>query len=295
MQKVLVAGATGYLGKFVTREFKRRGYWVRALARNPAKLEQPGPLLEPAVQDRIDEVFAGEVPRPETLHGLCDGIDIVFSSIGITRQRDKASFMDVDYRGNKNILDLALGVPVKQFIFVSVFQADRLKHLVEPREKLVEDLRSSGLNYTVIRPTGYFSDLTEVLRMAISGRVYLIGGGQKRINPIHGADLAKVCVDTVGSRQQEIPVGGPETFTHTEIAELAFSVLGKSPRITRIPAGLVNAVVKMIRPFSQHYYTLAAFFTTAMQLDFDAPKTGTHTLQQYFQEILPQPLKKEAV
>ena len=33
------------------------------------------------------------------------------------------------------------------------------------------------------------SDLTEVLRMAISGRVYLIGGGQKQINPIHGADI----------------------------------------------------------------------------------------------------------
>ena len=64
MQKVLVAGATGYLGRFVVREFKKRGYWVRALARNPQKLEITGPFLEPAVKDQTDEVFIGEVTKP---------------------------------------------------------------------------------------------------------------------------------------------------------------------------------------------------------------------------------------
>jgi len=86
MQKVLVAGATGYFGRFVVQEFKKRDYWVRALARNPQKLEKTGPFLEPAVKDQTDEVFVGEVTKPETLRGLCDGIDIIFSSIGITRQ-----------------------------------------------------------------------------------------------------------------------------------------------------------------------------------------------------------------
>ena len=95
MKKVLVAGATGYLGRFVVQEFKKRGYWVRSLARNPQKLEKTGPFLEPAVKDHTDEVFVGEVTKPETLRWLCDGIDIMFSSIAITRQRDKVSFMEV--------------------------------------------------------------------------------------------------------------------------------------------------------------------------------------------------------
>lgn len=64
-------------------------------------------------------------------------------------------------------------------------------------------------------------------------------------------------------------------------------MLGKTPKIARIPAALVNRMVKMIRPFSEHYYTLAAFFSTAMQLDFDAPKTGTHTLKEFYEEIAP--------
>jgi len=294
MQKVLVAGATGYLGKFVARELKERGYWVRVLARNPVKLGQTGPFQEPAVKDLVDDIFTGEVTMPETLSSLCDGIDIVFSSIGITRQRNKLSFRDVDYQGNKNILDLALKASVKQFIFVSVFQADLLRHIpmVRVREDFVDDLRQSGLSYSIIRPTGYFSDMTEFLNMANSGRVYLIGDGSKKINPIHGADLAKICVDAIDTRQPEISVGGPETYTHNEIAELAFSVLVKHPRITRIPAGLVNALVKIIRPFSAHYYSLAAFFATAVQMDFAAPQTGTHTLGQYYREIMPLPMKK---
>jgi uncharacterized protein YbjT (DUF2867 family) len=46
---VLVAGATGYLGKFVTRAFKRRGYWVRALARDVDRLAKPGPFTAPGI------------------------------------------------------------------------------------------------------------------------------------------------------------------------------------------------------------------------------------------------------
>jgi nucleoside-diphosphate-sugar epimerase len=64
---VLVAGAIGYLGRCVVREFKRRGHWIRALARNPERLAEPGLFLAPAVRDQIDDLFVGEVTLPETL------------------------------------------------------------------------------------------------------------------------------------------------------------------------------------------------------------------------------------
>lgn len=285
MKRVLVAGATGYLGRFVVREFKNQGHWVRALARNPQKLRDAGPFLDPAVYNLADEIFVGEVTRPETLAGMCDTIDVVFSSIGITRQRDNVSFMDVDYQGNKNILDCAVQAAVKKFIFVSVFKADIINNLASARELFVGELRNSGLDYTVIRPTGYFSDMSDYLKMAKAGRVYLIGDGRHRINPIHGADLAKVCVDGVDSGQNAIAVGGPETYRHEDIAELAFSVLGKTRKITKIPLWVVNPLVKIMRPFSLHYYTLAAFFTAVVQNDFDAPEAGTHTLKEYYEEF----------
>ncbi|MFC1938154.1 SDR family oxidoreductase [Chloroflexota bacterium] len=287
MQRVLVTGSTGYLGKFVVQEFKSRGYWVRALARNPKKLEQTGPYLEPAVIDMIDDVFVGEVTKPETLQGLCDDIDIVFSSIGISRQKDKLTYRDVDYQGNKNILDIALAKSVKKFIYVSVFNAHLYEHLeiVKAHEDFVRDLQNSGLEYTVIRPTGYFSDMTEFLKMAKSGRVYLIGNGGNKINPIHGVDLAKVCVDAMNGKESEVPVGGPVTYTLREIAELAFSTLGKEPKITRIPLWLAKAAVKVVRPFNKQMSDLADFFVAAGEGDGVAPATGEHTLLSYYQEL----------
>ncbi len=290
MKKVLVAGATGYLGKYVTQEFKERGYWVRVLVREKSlnKLEEVGPFLQPPIKDYIDDIFIGEITEPRTLQGLCNDIDIVFSSVGITRQRDKVSFWDVDYRGNKNILELSLNAGVQKFIFVSAFNAHLFSKLeiAKAREKFVEDLKNSGIDYAVIRPTGYFSDATEFLNMAISGRVYLIGKGENKINPIHGADLAKVCVDAAEKGERDIPVGGPVVYTYRGIAELAFSVIGSKPKITSVPVTPLKLLVETIRPFNKHYYTLAKFFLTAMQNDFVAPQTGNHTLEKYYEEFL---------
>ena len=89
MQKVLVAGATGYLGGFVAKEFKRRGHLVRALARAPRKLDY--------MKGQLDEIVEGEVTEPESIQGVCDGIDVVFSSIGITKQKGKVTFGGVSF------------------------------------------------------------------------------------------------------------------------------------------------------------------------------------------------------
>jgi uncharacterized protein YbjT (DUF2867 family) len=289
MNRVLVAGATGYLGRFIAREFKRRGAWVRVLAHNPDKLKTPGPFLEPAVADLVDDVFVGEVTQPETLRGLCDGIEVVFSSIGITRQTDRDSYTEVDYQGNKNVLDLALAASVRKFVFVHAFNAHLLQHLegMRAKQRFVEELQKSGMAHAVVCPTGFFNDMSEFLRMEKWGTVYLIGDGQRKINPIHGADLANVCVDAVSSQETDIPVGGPVTYTYREIADLAFAVLHKPPRIRRVPVWLVKAALPLVRLFSKRYYTIAAGITTITQHDFEAPKAGTHTLNEFYEEIAP--------
>jgi uncharacterized protein YbjT (DUF2867 family) len=289
MTRVLVAGATGYLGRFVAKEFKERGAWVRVLARHPDKLKAPGPFLEPAVAGLVDDVFVGEVTRPDTLRGLCEGVEVVFSSIGITRQTDRLSYMDVDYQGNRNLLDLAVAASVRKFVFVYGFHARLLQHLgpMQARHKFIEDLRNSGMAHALVCPNGFFNDMSEFLRMAKKGTVYLIGDGQRKINPIHGADLAAVCVDAVASEEEEIPVGGPVTYTYQEIAELAFAVLHKPVRIRRVPVWLVRAALPVVRLGSRRYYAIAAGITTITQHDFEAPKAGTHTLKEFYEQMLP--------
>jgi uncharacterized protein YbjT (DUF2867 family) len=48
---------------------------------------------------------------------------------------------------------------------------------------------SSGMDYVIIRPTGFFSDMFMILDMARRGRVYLLGSGAGKINPIHSRDF----------------------------------------------------------------------------------------------------------
>lgn len=284
---VLVAGATGYLGRIVVREFKRRGHWVRALARNPERLAEPGPFLSPAVRDQVDDLFVGQVAQAETLAGLCDGIDVVFSSVGLTRQKDGLTFHDVDYQGNKNILDRALKASVGKFLYVSVYNARMMEHLaiVKAHEDFVRALQGSGLPHTILRPTGYFSDIGEYFEMAKSGRAYLIGDGSKHLNPIHGADLANVCAEALTGSETEVPAGGPVVYSQNEIAELAFSVLGKPPRITHIPAGLARAGIGAMRLFDRRAADLFDFFATAGRFENVAPKFGTRTLDEYLRAL----------
>jgi uncharacterized protein YbjT (DUF2867 family) len=89
-----------------------------------------------------------------------------------------------------------------------------LKHLkiFEAKEKFVKELSESCLSYCVVRPTGFFSDMTEFYKMADKGRVYLFGRGEYQSNPIHGDDLAKVCIDAIANIEKEILVGGPESL-----------------------------------------------------------------------------------
>jgi uncharacterized protein YbjT (DUF2867 family) len=277
MQRVLVAGATGYLGGFVVKEFKSRGYFVRVLARSPEKLD--------CMKDEIDEIVKGEITEPDSIKEICNGIDIVFSSVGITKQKSKLTFKDVDYQGNKNLLEVARKASVKKFIYVSVFNGPNLLHLdiVKAHEDFVNELKASGMNYAIIRPNGYFSDMGEFYNMAKNGRIYLIGAGNNKINPIHGADLAVTCVDALEGEKEEIDIGGPQVLTYREIAKLAFEAQGKPIKITSIPIWLTRFMIAVTKIINKHQGELLAFFATAMTSDSIAPTAGTRTLKDHYE------------
>lgn len=279
MKRVLVAGATGYLGRYVVKQFKKQGYWVRALTRSEDRLKN--------LNDYVDEAFVGAVTDPASLAGVCEGIDIVFSSIGITKQKDNLTYMDVDYQGNKNLLEEAKKASVAKFIYISVFNAEKMGDLkgIQAKLEFTEALKRSGLNYLIVNPNGFFSDMLEYLKMARQGRGYVFGSGKYRINPIHGADLAEVCVNAVDEVEREIDVGGPDVFTHNEILAIAFESLGKPVKISRIPIWLRNAMLATLRVFtSVKTYGPLEFFMTVLAMDMVAPTYGKYHLKDFFLE-----------
>ena len=284
---VLIAGSTGYLGKFAARAFKQRGYRVRALTRSEERLGQPGPFTAPPVAEFVDEVFVGEITKPDSLDGLMDGVDLVFSSIGISRQRDGLTFEQIDHQANRLLIELAKEASVEKFVYVSLWGQDEIRHLeiVRAHEKVVAALEESGLPHCVVRPSGYFSDMGVLLDMARKGRSFLVGAGENQFNPIHGADLAEVCVDAMESDQPEIGAGGPDTMTQRQAAELAFEVLGKPAKIVVLPMWLMRGGVRLIGLLNKQFGDLFEFIVTAGEIDGVAPSIGKTTLRSYFEEL----------
>ncbi len=279
MKRVLIAGATGYLGQHLVKGFKQHGYWVRALARNADKL---APLSQ-----YIDDVCIAEVTDPQSLRGVCSDIDIVVSTIGITKQQDNLTYMDVDYQGNKNLLDEAISAGVARFLYISVFNAEQMAYVKGVQAKLTftAALKQSGLPYLVIFPNGFFSDMRDYLNMAKQGRGYVFGNGECRINPIHGEDLAAACVQAVAGDATELRVGGPDVLTHNEILALAFAARGKPVRITRIPLWIRDMILVGLRlTTSVKTYGPLEFFMTVLTMDMVAPCAGTHHLSDFFAE-----------
>jgi uncharacterized protein YbjT (DUF2867 family) len=275
--KVLVAGSTGYLGKCVLEELKYRGIDFKAIARTSSKL----------CNLNKDQILEAEVTVPSDLSGICKGFDVVISTVGITRQKNGLTYMDVDFQANLNLLQEAQRAGVKKFVYVSANNGDKLRHLkiFQAKEAFVDQLKNSGLNYTVMRPNRFFSNMRDILEMAKRGRVFLFGNGHYRFNPIHGADLAEVVVDAISSKEKEIVVGGPDVLTQNEIAALALDSWYKEVKITHLPDWIRRFTIFLSRTFSSSKtYGSFELFMTIIAMDNVAPRYGRHRLYTFFQK-----------
>jgi uncharacterized protein YbjT (DUF2867 family) len=280
MKHILLAGATGYLGGYIARELKARGFHLTLIVRSARKLENSGLSA--------DRVIEGDLRDEATYLDAFDQIDAVISTVGITRQRDGLSYMDVDYGINRMILQNAERHAVKKFIYVSVLHGEALRHLAicDAKERFVDLLRQSPVESTVIRPSGFFSDMGEFFDMAKRGRVYLFGDGSVRANPIHGADLAKLCVDALQLHEQTLEAGGPEVLSHNTIAELAFSAAGEPVRITHIPDWVRRALLNVLPlVMTKARFGPIAFFLNVMAMQMRAPCYGHRSLEEHFKKM----------
>ncbi|WP_305972118.1 MULTISPECIES: SDR family oxidoreductase [unclassified Mameliella] len=270
---VLIAGATGYLGRFLCAEYTRRGHHVTALVRDSG-----------CAEGLADVLIEAEATRPQTLIGVMDSVDLVVSALGITRQTDGLGFREVDFQANLNLLREAEAAGVKRFAYVHVLNADAMAGvpLVDAKTAFVNALQASDMPATVIAPTGYFSDMGEILAMAQWGRVWLFGQGTQRLNPIHGADLAVAIADATDEGRGWIEVGGPDVMTQDEIASAAFAALGAAPRITHLPDALRRAVLAVLPFLPRRMSGPARFFLTALGMDMVAPRFGTRRLTEHF-------------
>lgn len=278
-KKIIVAGASGYLGQHIIRELQSRKLRFKAIVRNPSKLHH--------LNIKPDELISAEVTQPHTLKNIFSEDDIIISTVGITRQKDGLSYKDVDFQANMNLLLEAKAAGASKFVYISVLNGESMRDLkiVEAKEAFVDALKISPIDYSVIRPNGFFSDMKDFLQMAKRGSVYLFGKGEYTLNPIHGADLAKVVIDSIELKKAELEVGGPDILTQNEIAALALKAYDKKIKVYHLPDWLRTGLLAFLRAFtSSKTYGPYEFFLSMMAQDNVAPRYGVIRLKDFFQE-----------
>jgi uncharacterized protein YbjT (DUF2867 family) len=254
--QVCIAGATGYLGSRLVAQLRARSMPVVAILKDRSCETD---------QQRLHSLGATlafvDASRIESYTQALTGAEIAISCMasGNVHVDSTNDFWAIDRDANIRFGVEAVCAGAKHFILVATFEGRDSRRLTEfsnAKESAVDAIgavcRQAGVAFRVIRPTAYFSDLTNRAFDSIQkhGRYTVIGDGLRRINPVDGDDVAVLIADCIGNPKmagREHQIGGPDIFTFREIGLLAAEVIGlPNPlKIRSIPLWSLRFVAAM--------------------------------------------------
>jgi uncharacterized protein YbjT (DUF2867 family) len=277
--QITIAGATGAVGFEAVRLAKADAHRVCAISFSGERARKLT-----GIADSITTLDA-TVAEPDLT-----GSEIVISALGAAvtvGASERRRYRDVDFVANMNILRAAKKAGVRRFIYVSVHVEPSYADTayIRAHEDFVAELRRSGLSYCVIRPTGIFPAFNDFIDLARKGLATTIGDGKARTNPVHPTDVAQLIMQHLNDSPAEAAIGGPDILTRRQVAELAFHVLGKRPRIMRVPPGVFRVGAKLAAPFNPRLGDMFEFVTAVTTTDCIAPALGTRRLEDHFRTL----------
>lgn len=196
---VVVAGAAGRAGRLIAKEALDRGFKVRALMVRPF---DPPSLSE--FEGRDVEYVEGNFSSTDGLGQALSGADYLISAIGSTKPFSAKEFEKIDVQGNRNLALAAKEKGIKQMVVISSIGAGDSKEamtcvfrwmmgqVIKAKTILEQEIKSVGIDYTIIRPGGY-------TKRPLSGKIAL-GEGGKISGLVQREQVAQVCVDAISDK-----------------------------------------------------------------------------------------------
>lgn len=259
---ILLAGGTGVLGRKVIPLLQARGLDCRVLARNAAAVGDMGPGVEAVAADIRD--------RPAIERAMA-GVDTVVSMIQGFGGADALGPRVVDRDGNLTLIEAAVSAGVRHFVLLSVTQAapDHPSELFRMKHAAEIALRSSGLHWTIIRPTAYMETWLGVVGrpLVITGRTRVFGRGQNPVNFVAAGDVARfvdlaiVDPSMVGTT---VELAGPEDLTFDQFVAVVGDVTGRPGRVDHAPRPMLQLMSFLLQPIRP---VLAGQMQTALMMD----------------------------
>ncbi len=187
--KALVAGATGQTGGHIVGLLLAKGIEVRALVRD---LDKAAANL-PAEAEKV----VGDVLDRKSLTAALTGCDVLLSATGAAPSFDPTGPYQVDYEGNKNLVDVAKAAGIDQFVMVTSLCVSKIFHplnlfwgILYWKKQSEDYLKISGVPYTIVRPGGLKAE-NNSQAIEMSAADTLFEGSIPRVK------VAQVCVDAL--------------------------------------------------------------------------------------------------
>lgn len=251
--RILLTGASGFVGSHMLERLITDGHHVRVLARDPMKLDPPpGP-------GRMDAI-KGDIVRNDGVAEAAAGCDAAIHLVGIIQESGPATFEKVHHVGTVNLVNAAKKAGIKRFVQMSALgaRADGVSAYQTTKWKAEEAVRASGLEYVILRPSiifgprdGFVTQMLDVMRSAPLIRP-VPGTGKYPFRPVYIGDVVECFVQSLTNPEatnQAIELVGRDELTLDEVlAAIAESAGIRKPAV-HIPLGLMMFNAKLMGKF----------------------------------------------
>jgi uncharacterized protein YbjT (DUF2867 family) len=239
--RILLTGASGFIGRHLREALNRRGYAVVAAGRTPL----PGAVHEEFVFTDFAHDFRISDWAPRLR-----GIDLVINAVGIVRETRLETFEAIHVRAPRALFDACVIAGVQRVIQISALGADAgacsQYHLSKRRAD--EHLAGLPLAWTIVQPSlVYGADgMSAKLFTALSSLpcIPLVGPGTQTLQPVHIEDVTcGICtlIERDLGRRTLIPFVGPAPITLRDyLATLRGSLGLGQARYLRIPIAVMR-------------------------------------------------------
>ncbi|MBI4338911.1 MAG: complex I NDUFA9 subunit family protein [Chloroflexi bacterium] len=221
MARVVVTGATGFVGRHVVKALLQRGHTVRAVGRSQGR--------EGVVAAQGVEVVYADVADPASWKAAMEGAEAVVHLVAIIRERRGMTFDSINHQGAAHVASAAREAGVRAFLHLSALGVQDNSDFPYLRSKWQGEqaVAQSGVPYTILRSSLVFGPGDEFIN-TLAGVVKafplvpVAGDGRARFQPIHVDDVARCIADALDReelRGKTLELGGPEQLTYDGIID----------------------------------------------------------------------------